>query len=372
MDWMWEFWRRHKRKVYVTFGVLGSGYLLYKLYDGHRRRLSDLERELADERRNEELIRSQIKEHFEKIQTIADSTTLPHVMRHLSSRIEEDLDLTHLMERLMKGKDEPNSLTAAEKLELWDRLKISNFTRIVLSLWATTILSLYIRVQVNILGRHLYIDTARGLGSSIQLDEADLIDRDDEQQFLASADYLTNVGLPALISCFETATSEVLKGKQLKDFFNTTVLHDTILQILATFLSMGRPHHWMGFLMPEHAKLYNSAANSSSDRTEPSPASKFEQLMLEAEAVLSSSEFENILDMSLKTTVDVMMEDIRVLYGETNLKLGIPLAKLLPRLAHMSRSLLEEPNRDRYIQIVQNMPEVEMFFTLLYASTPAS
>ena len=36
----------------------------------------------------------------------------------------------------------------------------------VISLWAITVLSLYIRVQVNILGRHMYIDTARGLGSS--------------------------------------------------------------------------------------------------------------------------------------------------------------------------------------------------------------
>ncbi|KAF3656458.1 Peroxisome biogenesis protein 3-2 [Capsicum annuum] len=122
-----EFWRRHKRKVYVIFGVLGSGYLLYKLYEGHRRRLSDLERELADEKRNEELIGSQIKENFEKIQTIANSTTLPHVMRYLSSRIEEELDLTHLIERLVKGKGKPNSLTAAEKLELWNRLKIFKF-----------------------------------------------------------------------------------------------------------------------------------------------------------------------------------------------------------------------------------------------------
>ncbi|XP_016474110.1 peroxisome biogenesis protein 3-2-like [Nicotiana tabacum] len=369
---MWEFWRRHKRKVYVTLGVIGSGYLLFKLYDGHRRRLSDLERELADERRNEELIRSQVKAHFENIQGIADSTTLPHVMRNLRSRIEEELDLALLTERLMKGKDQPNSLTAAEKLELWERLKILTFTRIVLSLWATTVLSLYIRVQVNILGRHLYIDTARGLGTSCQLDEADLIDRDDEQQFLASADYLTNVGLPALISSFETAASEVLKGKQLKDFFNTTLLHDTVLRILDTFMSLGSPHHWLGFLMPEHFKLYNSAATFSSGNTEPSPSSKFEQLMLEARTVLSSSEFENILDLSLKTAVDVMMEDVTVLCGETNLKLGIPLAKLLPRLAHMSRILLEESNRNRYIQVVQDMPVVEMFFTLLYASTPTS
>lgn len=36
----------------------------------------------------------------------------------------------------------------------------------VLSLWTMTILNLYVRVQVNILGRHLYIGTARDLGSS--------------------------------------------------------------------------------------------------------------------------------------------------------------------------------------------------------------
>jgi len=43
------------------------------------------------------------------------------------------------------------------------------FTQMLVSLWAVTMLSLYIKVQVNILGRHLYIDTARGLGSSLLL-----------------------------------------------------------------------------------------------------------------------------------------------------------------------------------------------------------
>lgn len=153
-----------------------------------------------------------VKAHFENVQRIADSTTLPHVVRCLRSQIETKLDLTHLTERLMKGKDLPNSLTAAQKLELWDRLKILSFTRMVLSLWAATLLSLYIRVQVNILGRHIYIDTARGIGGYGQFDEVDLIDRNDQQQFLASADYLSSFGLPTLISSFEGATSEVLEG----------------------------------------------------------------------------------------------------------------------------------------------------------------
>lgn len=62
--------------------------------------------------------------HFENIQRIANTATLPHAIHYLSNRIEEELDLLHLTERLMKGKGQPNTLTLLEKLELWDRLKI--------------------------------------------------------------------------------------------------------------------------------------------------------------------------------------------------------------------------------------------------------
>lgn len=62
--------------------------------------------------------------HFENIQRIADTTTLPHAMHHLSSRIAEELDLSQLLERLQNAKNQPNSLTQSEKIELWDRLKI--------------------------------------------------------------------------------------------------------------------------------------------------------------------------------------------------------------------------------------------------------
>lgn len=62
--------------------------------------------------------------HFENIQRIADTTTLPHAMHYLSCRIAEDLDLSHLTVRLMKAKGQPNSLSSSDKLKLWDRLKI--------------------------------------------------------------------------------------------------------------------------------------------------------------------------------------------------------------------------------------------------------
>ncbi|KAI3712457.1 hypothetical protein L1987_71014 [Smallanthus sonchifolius] len=360
---MWEFWRRHKRKVYVSLGLCGGGYILYKFYDAYEKRVSELQRQLADEQENEELLKAQMQMHFENIQRIANTMTLPHTMLYLSSRVAEELDLLHLTERLIKGKGQSNTLTPSEKLHLWDRLKILSFTRMVLSIWAMTAISLYIRIQVNILGRHLYIDTARDLGS-FQPEDAELIDRTDEQQYLASADFLPSQRMPILISKMQAAATEVLRGKQLRDIFNSSVLDETIMQILNMFMSMGRPHNWVDYLMPEDVRFHKSVESSALDIT------KLDQLMVETRTVLSSSDFENIMEISLRKVVDGVMEDMK---GNGNLSMGgLPLAKLLPRVAQISPLLLEEPSRNKFTQIIQNIPQVEVFFTLLYTNMSTS
>ncbi|GAB2232405.1 hypothetical protein Droror1_Dr00011437 [Drosera rotundifolia] len=358
---MWDFWRRHKRKLFVTLGVVGGGYAFYKLYNVYKQRLGELEKELVREKEHEELIKAQMQEHFMTIQRIADSTTLPHTMKYLSRRVAQDLDLSLLTERLQQGKGQPNSLTSSEKLELWNMLKILSFTRVVLSLWSMTILSLYVRVQVNILGRHLYIDTARGLESSHLLEEGNFIDTEDEQKFLASVDYLASSGLPSLVYKMQAAATDCLKSKQLRDVFDASILHDTIVEILDTFISMGKPYHWVEYLMP------GDASTSSGDEGD---VSRFQRLMAETRAVLSSAEFRNVVDVSLKAVVDALVKDMADQAGGGNALSGIPLVKLLPRIAQMGTVLLSEPTENRFIQIITNVQDVELFFTLLYANSP--
>ncbi|XP_012072551.1 peroxisome biogenesis protein 3-2 isoform X2 [Jatropha curcas] len=363
-----DFWRRHRRKILITAGVFGSGYYLYKLYNAQKRNLADLERQLADEREHDEHIKAQMQVHFENIQRIADTTTLPHAMQYLSSRIAEELDLSQLTERLKKGKGQPNTLTHSEKLELWDRLKILSFTRTAVSVWSMTMLSLYIRTQLNILGRHLYIDTARGLESSHLLEDVDLIERDDQKKFLASSDFLANHGILVLISDIQAAATEVLKGKQLGDIFNTVTLHETIMQILDLFMSRGSPHHWTDYLMPEDARLYKLATGSSSDDRITTDTTKFELLMEEARGVLSSAEFGRVLEISLKVIVDTLLAESS---GDSIVS-EMPLALLLPRVARMGPILFDESSQNRFIQIIGSLSEVEFFFTLLYANMPTS
>lgn len=74
--------------------------------------------------------------------------------------------------------------------------------------------------------------------------------------------------------------------KQLKDFFNTTVLHQTITQILDTFMSTKSPHHWLDYLMPEDARLPKPATASDIDEIL-SDVTEFDKLMAETRAVLT-------------------------------------------------------------------------------------
>ncbi|KAK9750415.1 hypothetical protein RND81_02G195300 [Saponaria officinalis] len=367
MNSLRSFWRRHKKKIFVTLGVVGSGYAVYKLYDAHKRRLYELETLLARKRENDERIKAQMQEHFEGIQRIADSTTLPHAVLILSSRLNEELDLAVLTERLKQEKD---TLTRPEKLELWDRLKVLSFTKMVLSLWSVTMLSLFVRVQVNILGRQLYIDIASSRESSPFIEEANFLDEDDEQKFLTRPDFLARHGFPTLIADMEAAATEILKNKQLNYSFDYSTLHETVMQILDTFMSMEKPQRWMDCFTLEDAQFSSLIASSSSNNFIQSNATKFDQLMAEARTVLSSDEFFNTVNVSLKTMANAVMADVfNHPSGAAEPSTGIPLVKLVPRVAQVSKQLLDQPSENRFIKLIRNIQDVELFFTILYTNT---
>lgn len=83
------------------------------------------------------------------------------------------------------------------------------------------------------------------------------------------------------------AWTPVMCRKQLRDFFNTKDLNETIMQILDTFMSTKDPHQWLDYLMPKDASLQTLATASNSDTAVPSGVTEFDQLMAETRAVLT-------------------------------------------------------------------------------------
>ncbi|WOL12860.1 peroxisome biogenesis protein 3-1 [Canna indica] len=367
------FWSRHRRKILISLGVVGSGYLVYKLYESHNMKLSYLERQLEGAQEVDELIKNQLQAHFENIQRISDTTTLPYSMHYLRTRVSEDLDLSHLTEKLIHGKGQSNIFTAKEKLELWEKLKVLSFTRTAASLWSMTVLCLYVRVQVNILGRQLYLEIARCSQNSQTLDEIDSFSTHGKQDFLATADYLATYGINSLVLGMQSAAKEVLKDKQLKDPISMVQLREIMIQIVEMFMNVGGSSYWISYLVPENISDYKQqmamSANGFDDSSLLMDATKLEQLLFETRAVLSSPDFGNILEISLKKVVNVLMEDIGVNVGGAS-SLGVPLAKLLPQITRLSLPLLEEPSSNKFVQAIRSLPEVELFYTLLYANMP--
>ncbi|KAG6514477.1 hypothetical protein ZIOFF_024837 [Zingiber officinale] len=505
------FWSRHRRKILVSLGIAGGGYFLYKLYESQARRFSDSEQQLEGARQVDELIKNQLQVHFENIQRISDTTTLPYAMHCLQSSVSENLDLSPLTDKLIHGKGQSSALPLKEKLELWERLKILSFTRAAASLWSMTLLCLYVRVQVNILGRQLYLDIARdfedsqplrilsqtegmvsprpllllavdasqllpisnldgtrqtriqkhdrgmdfstsleitnklvlaprnspaldgnmslacsiveedGVAHSYQVlakksslcgdeDEVDSFKSHGRQAFLATADYLATYGINSLIMNMQNAAMEVLKDKQLKETISMAQLCEIMIQILDMFMNIGSLNYWITYLVPENVSCYKQqiamSANGFEDASLFMDATKLDQLLFETRSVLSRyanicnihihvayifqkehagcgkceldlsmilkdlfQDFGKIVDISLKKVVEVLVNDISVQVPGTS-SVGVPLAKLLPQITRLSLPLLDEPRRNKFVQVIQNLPEVELFYTLLYANMP--
>lgn len=101
-----------------------------------------------------------LKHHFDSIQDIADSTTLPSLLPPLSKAFASSDDLDPLLERLRLARAGTIEMTSEDKRTLWNELAAASLARAIVSLWSLSLLNLQVRVQLNILGRHLYLETA--------------------------------------------------------------------------------------------------------------------------------------------------------------------------------------------------------------------
>ncbi|XP_073363996.1 peroxisome biogenesis protein 3-2 [Aegilops tauschii subsp. strangulata] len=87
------FWARQRWKMLLSLGVAGAGYAAYRFYDAHQKQLVRVEQHRGGARRR--------RDHQES--RISDTTTLPFAMHSRRSRIMEELDTSHLTERLLQG-----------------------------------------------------------------------------------------------------------------------------------------------------------------------------------------------------------------------------------------------------------------------------
>lgn len=187
MSQLQSFWQRRRRQILIGLAVAGAGVaagtLIYYSYwnngssrdegkDDKHKSLTEFggvlskatHEEYPEEEENQD--DEQLRLHFDKIQTIADTTTLPAVLPHLRSRLLSLLDTTPLTTALSAASSAGQSATSErptspqEKLRLWEELCVVSFCRSLGAALSLSMLGLFVRAQLNVLGRRVFLDAA--------------------------------------------------------------------------------------------------------------------------------------------------------------------------------------------------------------------
>lgn len=190
-----NFVSRHKRKFIITGIVIGGSFVALKFA---QKKLRDFQESQATDLMD----KAKRSCHFDSTEQTCNQTVIS-LAGNLCEIVVNLSDTDQLLE-LIKTNPE-------RKLEYWDQLKITSFTRITTVVYAASMLVISLRVQINLLGGYLCKDTITNIDTG-----AKIITNDIQQTYLSFIEYFLKDGIPALYEIIEVKVGQVMKNFNLK------------------------------------------------------------------------------------------------------------------------------------------------------------
>jgi len=161
-----NFVQKNRKKIVITSGVFGGIYLIGRFAKG---KLVELQETMA----LDQITRENIKKRYQRNQFDCITTTanfLPILLEEISSTynveiITARLQHTKNVNTQVNPEDPEQDIEKIQKLEkknkreLWEELKIMSFTRLIASVYVINLISLLTYLQINLIGRYVYIDS---------------------------------------------------------------------------------------------------------------------------------------------------------------------------------------------------------------------
>uniref|UniRef100_A0A8B9JUI1 Peroxisomal biogenesis factor 3 n=1 Tax=Astyanax mexicanus TaxID=7994 RepID=A0A8B9JUI1_ASTMX len=335
----WNFIKRHKRKFIFAGAFAGGVYLLGKYA---QRKLQEMqEREAA-----EYIAQARRQFHFESNQRTCNMTVLS-MLPTLREAIIHHLNSESLT-ALLKSKP-------ANKVEIWEDLKIISFTRSTVAVYSTCMLVVLLRVQLNIIGGYLYLDNSVTKNGTLPLAPPEV-----QQQYLSSIQHLLG---DAKLSLFllRVSLKQTLSLQELEQ-------HVTQIRQLVEGGSGSSRHKALSwYMMPDEE---NTLADQASGLTENDITTI--KLLNETRDMLDSPDFSTVLNTCLSRGfsrfLDNMAEFFRPPAGDSTLCStpdSLPLAKIIPIANGQIHSICSEVPT-HFVQDLLMIDQVKEFAANVY------
>ncbi|KAH8307455.1 hypothetical protein KR044_012596 [Drosophila immigrans] len=186
-----DFLSRHRRKFIVTGALVGG--TIYAARYAQRKLVEYQERQAR-----EFFERTRRMHHFESTERTCNQVILG-MGEEMCQAVLSECSTDELLEQLRQN--------PANKLELWEQMKIVSFTRLATFVYASSMLVIALRVQLNLLGGYIYRD--------IMTEQRQITD-DVKQQYLSLIrHFITDDGIRDLARFIRSQVVEVLKSMPL-------------------------------------------------------------------------------------------------------------------------------------------------------------
>ncbi|KAK9767828.1 peroxin [Basidiobolus ranarum] len=409
LDSILNFGRRHRRGFFVTAGFIGSFYFLGQYA---KRKIIELQEKTT---RNN-VAKENLKRRFEQNQRDCLMTVLS-LLPTLGEQLMSEVIVEGLIAKLQQTRNTqvtPKATDSTEedqvdppvleapmdrqtKLQLWEELKIASFTRTIASIYLTVLLNIFVHIQLNLLGRFIYIDSVLSFSEkdregSFRLepstDETRRLSREVERKYLTYSWWLLHVGWKRCVENVRVAVEEVLGDVPLKKPLN---IHDVVhiiqeIRARVEFSDLLTPTNMRDFLLPDDIEGELQVLKEGNGSEEPHIEPDLRMLLDESKDFLDSPDFIVVRQSCLDEAFSFLNYNMRGAFlskggnVRTTAKLyelnspedpatdsSISLAALLPVISKQVHNIINGvPNE--YVEILCSVKELQSYSAIIYST----
>lgn len=389
---MRDFFNRHRRK-FITVGVVSAS--IYAAYSYATSKLREVNDRASDERTAKE----NLKRRFKQNQQDATFNVIAF-MPELSEKILEALKVESITAELQAqkggrstttggsmGEDDTASMRSGyseithstlgrrSKLELWNDVKIISITRIFSLYYSISLLVIFTRIQLNLIGRGSYVASVMSVvnddgEAKITLSDETLdgtsINSQLNREYMTFVWYILNRGWEGVVNRVKEAVEEVFGRLEVREEVTLPQMRllTSRVRSIVEFNGSGDDHYnWLPHVLPPPEEELMVLREGGQAVEEVSP--ELRSLLNETAAEMGSQEsailISGCVDLGL---AELLKNKLKVAFqGRQKLRVANVLP-VMTREAHIVGS--QQPNT--YLSSINNLSELDGFSARLFTS----
>jgi peroxin-3 len=261
-----------------------------------------------------------------------------------------------------------------EKLQAWEQMKRQAFIRTISATYCVVLIVLFLRVEVNILGRYLFLDNTTPPNNE---EEEQPITQETQKKYLDFSEYIRGEGLQELTEYISKRVEEELVNWPLAKMYTFEDLMTMIAKIRMRVEGPPRDTEDPN-LIPRMNVFYQFLLPAEDTNI---TDKQLVCLLNETRDVLESNHFEHVLQVCLAKGFSIVSEHLREAFNAalassqiaSKLVDSLPMPKIIPLVKKEFDTILEttpkSPTEPSFAHIISSMKDLEEYSYYIFTSS---